>query len=86
MTEGPQPRLTLDIINTLVPEHSILRYQDKVICSDDKRVGGLRHEFADKEWRCKRCVLLDLLDDYPVPEWAQEAAVVLQVRYVGNVR
>jgi hypothetical protein len=62
--------ITLATINELVPKHSVLRYQDKVICSDDNHLGGLHVEFSGKEHRCKRCVLLDVLEEpYLLEQW-----------------
>lgn len=74
--------LTRDVVDILVPDHTILRYQEGVICTDDDRRGGFSYDFAAKEWRCKRCCLLDILDgDAP-----DDVDFVLEVHGYGNVR
>lgn len=79
--------LTLELVNIAAPEHSRLRYKDDVICSDDKRLGGLDVEFEAKEWRCKRCVLLDILQSQEWRDWGEcKPELVLEVHNVGNVR
>ena len=82
MSWGMTGHLTRGTIDLMVPEHSVLRYQEGVVCRDDNRLGGFARDFADKEWRCKRCCLLDLLDGNAPPH----AAVALEVSGCGNVR
>lgn len=76
------PALTLAIINKFAPKHTVLRYQDEVVCTDENRRGGFRFEFLAKEWRCKRCCLLDILDDR-APD---DVELSLEVYDVGNVK
>lgn len=81
MARSGQP-LTKDIIDIFAPTHTILRYQEKIVCTDEERQGGFHYGFADKEWRCKRCCLLDILKDGACPEGVE---ITLQVRGCGNV-
>lgn len=76
--------LTLEMIDVLVPEHTVLRYQEKVICSDDDRVGGLNFDKLDKEYRCKRCCLLDIL--YETHDCSEQPRIHIDVLDVGTVR
>lgn len=80
-------KLTKEIIDLLVPYHTVLRYHDEVICSDENHVGGLDYTFADKEWRCKRCVLLDLVSEDEYDDYLSKFAEVrIEVYGIGNVR
>lgn len=75
-------KLTREIIDNFVPHHTVLRYEIECICSDEDRRGGIYYDFANKEWRCKRCVLLDLLEKGEIPDWVQ---IDLEVDGYGNV-
>ena len=75
-------QLTQDIVDLLVPTHTVLRYKEEVVCTDENRLGGFSYDFADKEWRCKRCCLLDLLDGF-APDGVTFS---LQVYGYGNIR
>lgn len=74
--------LTRDVVDILVPDHTILRYQKEVICTDEDRRGGFHYEFESKAWRCKRCCLLDILEDGEAPEGVD---FVLEVHGYGNI-
>ena len=84
-------KLTRELVDIAAPEHTQLRYQGRVICTDDNRLGGLNADFEHKEWRCKRCVLLDiieereLLDPDTLNDWGPPE-VRIEVYNRGNVR
>jgi hypothetical protein len=72
--------LTLAMVDALVPTHTVLRYEKSIICNDTDRVGGLDRDVTNKEWRCKRCCLLDLIQ-YP----REEVVIHIDILGVGNV-
>jgi hypothetical protein len=75
--------LTKELIDAAVPNHTVLRYETDVTCSDDPRNrAGFDAEFADKEWRCRRCCMLDCLDGN-APDGV---GVYLGLNFGGNVR
>ncbi len=59
-----------DIVDIFAPKHTDLRYG--VRCNDATRRGGYSFQFENKEWRCLRCCLLDIIDDHNnVPDDAE---------------
>lgn len=84
MTYLDLTKLTPQLVDLFAPEHTQLRYQDRVICTDDDRKGGMFAAFEAKEWRCKRCFLLDLIDEHEHLE--NPPRLFLEVFDWGNVR
>lgn len=79
----PKPKLTKRMIDFLVPEHTVLRYEKSIICNDENLAGGFRREIAPKEWRCKRCCLLQIAqNDLSVPD---DVTLDLEVNGWGNI-
>jgi hypothetical protein len=83
--------VTRALVDTAAPEHTRLRYHDQVICTDDNRLGGLNADFTHKEWRCKRCVLLDIIEGREIldPQTLEDCGppeVRIEVYNRGNVR
>ncbi len=78
-------KLTPEVVELFAPEHTQLRYQNRVICADNDRKGGMFAAVESKEWRCKRCFLLDLIEEH---EFLDEnpPRLVLDIYDWGNVR
>ena len=77
-------KLTPEIVDLFAPEHTQLRYQDRVICTDNDRKGGMFAALESKEWRCKRCVLLDLINEHEFLE--NPPRLELDIYNLGDVR
>lgn len=78
------PVLSLEAINTLAPSHTTLRFKKSLLCSDEKPVCGFNIQIPSKEWRCKRCCLLQMLQG-PWKDIPDNVGLELRILVGGDI-